>query len=176
MSSLLKDGISIEKYYNLTPEEIQSKIMGINFNKKKSVYISKAAKRIVDECEGVVPSTLKELTKFTGIGNKVAHIILQVGFGISEGVAVDTHVHRVSNLLKWVKSKNPDGTMEQLNEIFEPEEYGELNKVMVGFGQLVCGAKKPKCLECPINLECEIGVRNLRKVKSPKKRLKKRPA
>ena len=76
MKTLLKDGVSIKKYAELTPKQVQEKIMGINFNQKKSIYIQEAAQKITDDFKGTVPSTLKELTSFKGIGPKVAHLIL----------------------------------------------------------------------------------------------------
>jgi endonuclease III len=76
MKSLLKDGVSIEKYSNLTPKQIQEKIQGINFNQNKSIFIHAAAVKIKEDFKGIVPSTLKELTSFKGIGPKVAHLIL----------------------------------------------------------------------------------------------------
>lgn len=174
MTKLLKDGVTIEKYSKLSQSEIREKIKEINFNNNKSKFISLAAKKILEEHDGVVPDTLKGLTSFKGIGNKVANIILQVGFGKSIGVAVDVHVHRISNRLKFVESKKPDETMHQLNEIFDKEQYGEVNKVLVGFGQLVCFKNKPKCSHCPIMTDCEIGRKELEKSQKKKKTVKGR--
>ena len=72
----MKDGVSIKKYSELSVGEIQAKISGINFNKSKAIFIHSAASRIVQEHKGTVPSTLKELTAFKGVGPKVAHLIL----------------------------------------------------------------------------------------------------
>lgn len=103
MKTLLEDGVSIQKYAKLTQKQVQEKIIGINFNKKKSIFIHAAATKILEDFNGTVPSTLKELTSFKGIGPKVAHLILQIAFGKTTGVAVDTHVHRISNRLGFVK-------------------------------------------------------------------------
>lgn len=172
MKSLLKDGITIQKYYKLTEKEIFEKIKNINFNKKKSKYIKEAVTKIVDEFDGEVPDTLKGLTSFKGIGNKVANIILQEAFGKNIGVAVDVHVHRISNRLKFADSKKPDGTMETLNDIFDEDMYREVNQVLVGFGQLCCSKKNPKCLECPVVDDCDIGKKEKERVLKTKKKVK----
>lgn len=170
MKSLLADGITIEKYYKLTQSEIKKKIKSINFNEKKSKYIKLAVKKIVDEFDGKVPDTLKDLTTFTGIGNKVANIILQEAFGKEIGIAVDVHVHRIANRLKFVYSKTPDETMEQLNPIFEKKDYKDVNKIIVGFGQLLCSKNNPKCLECPVFNDCEIGIKEKKKQEGRRKK------
>lgn len=76
MKGLLKDGVTIKKYAELSVDEIQEKIAGINFNKNKAIFIHAAANRITDEHNGEVPRTLQELTAFKGVGPKVAHLIL----------------------------------------------------------------------------------------------------
>lgn len=158
MKSLLKDGVSIEKYSNLTPKQIQEKIQGINFNQNKSIFIHAAAVKIKEDFKGIVPSTLKELTSFKGIGPKVAHLILQISFGETSGVAVDTHVHRISNRLGFVKfTKDPVKTMEGLMLKFDKKYWEEININLVGFGQLVCGKAKPKCDQCPVRSYCDLG-------------------
>ena len=121
MSRLIKDGITIQKYYTLSESEIKDKIPDINFNANKAKFIIAAAVKIVDELKGKVPDTLEGLKDFKGVGNKVANLVLQYAFNKHEGVAVDVHVHRITNRLGWVKSKTPDETMEQLNVLFEKE-------------------------------------------------------
>jgi endonuclease-3 len=156
---LLKDGVSIDKYYKLTQPQIQKKISGINFNKNKSIFIKAAATKIVDELGGKVPSTLKELTAFKGIGPKVAHLILQIGFKKTTGIAVDVHVHRISNRLGFVKwTKDPKKTMAGLMEKFDKKYWSEINPTLVGMGQLICGKLKPKCDQCPIRSDCTLGT------------------
>jgi endonuclease III len=81
----------------------------------KALFIHEAALKILNQFDGVVPSTLKDLTSFKGIGPKVAHLILQISFGSTTGIAVDTHVHRISNRLGFVQQTNdPTKTMDRL--------------------------------------------------------------
>jgi endonuclease-3 len=112
MKGLLRDGVSIKKISELSLSEIQEKISGINFNKNKAIFIHSAADRIINKHNGEVPKTLEQLTAFKGVGPKVAHLILQIAFGETSGVAVDTHVHRISNRLGFVEyTNNPTKTM-----------------------------------------------------------------
>lgn len=133
-------------------------ISGINFNQKKAIYIQAAATKILTDFEGKVPNTLKKLTSFKGIGPKVAHLILQIAFKKTTGIAVDTHVHRISNRLGFVKyTKDPTKTMERLQLKFNKKYWAEINANLVGFGQLLCGKLKPKCDLCPIRADCTLG-------------------
>ena len=92
----------------------------------------------------------------------------QVAFNDVSGIAVDTHCHRISNRLKWVNTSNPNETKQRLEELFDKEEWGHINHVLVGFGQAVCKAKLPKCDVCPINHIC-ISEDNYMKQKKVKK-------
>jgi endonuclease-3 len=91
---------------------------------------------IQSEHRGVVPKSLKEITAFPGVGLKMAHLLLQIEFGIVVGISVDTHVHRISNRLKWVKkaTKNPDQTSEALQEWLPKDNWRDINKLLVSFG------------------------------------------
>jgi len=173
MKELLKDGISIDKYYKLSEEEIYEKIKSINHNKKKAFYIKNAALRIKDQLGGKVPDTLEEITKFKGVGAKVGNIVLQQAFQKSFGVAVDVHVHRISNRIGWCNTKDPNKTMESLNHLFEDKDYKEVNHQIVGLGQLICKAKNPKCIDCPISLDCEYGIKNLKEIQNTSTRGKR---
>lgn len=100
------------------------------------------------------PETFKEITSFKGIGPKMAHLYLQCCCDKVEGIAVDVHVHRICNRLKWTNSKSPEETMKQLQEWLPKELYVDINFVIVGFGQTICEAKKPKCDQCLIRDSC----------------------
>lgn len=173
MQSLVKDGVSIKKYANLSEDQIREKISGINFNQKKAQFIRDAAIRVRDHHKGKFPDTLKELLEFSGVGNKVANLVLQQAFQKSVGIAVDVHVHRITNRLGWVNAKTPDETMTALHEFFEPDEYEDVNVQFVGLGQLLCKANEPKCLECPLSQSCKTGMKSVEKVVASKKKFTK---
>lgn len=92
--------------------------------------------------------------KFNGVGPKIANLYTQIGFGKVHGISVDTHCHRIPNRLKWVKTANPIATKAELEKIFPKEEWEHVNYTLVGFGQNICAAVKPKCEQCPINKLC----------------------
>ena len=80
---------------------------------------------------------MESLLKLPGIGPKMSHICLHEAFGIVSGIGVDTHVHRICNDLKWVKSSSPEGTREKLQLICPKEEWGNINLELVGLGQMI---------------------------------------
>lgn len=123
-------------------------IKNVGFHNKKSVFIKKTAQILKDNYDGKVPSTLKELCDLPGVGSKMALITLHVGFGIIDGISVDTHVHRITNLLGWVKTDTPEKTRLDLQSWVPREHWGEINVTLVGFGQTVCSSIKPKVLSC----------------------------
>lgn len=161
-------GVTIEKYANLSYQEMEDKISDMNHKKKKAIYIKDVAVRIRDELKGKVPNTLEGLQKFKGVGPKVALITLEGAFRKTEGIAVDTHVHRISNILKWVDAKTPEKTMIQLQNLFPKKYWRKINKTVVGFGQQICNARSPKCEICLLNKECSVGKIKLQKQKAKK--------
>jgi len=118
------------------------------------------------------PETFKEITTFKGIGPKMAHLYLQCCCNKVEGIAVDVHVHRICNRLKWTNSKTPEDTMKQLEEWLPKELWVDINFVIVGFGQTVCEAKKPKCNECLIKNTCPFFNEGFNTIKNIKQKSK----
>lgn len=88
------------------------------------------------------------------MGVKISMLYLKVAEGKNEGIGVDTHVHRITNRLEWVKTDNPNDTETKLQERFPKKYWGAMNIAFVGFGQLLCTAKKPLCNQCPISKQC----------------------
>ncbi|EAY16825.1 HhH-GPD superfamily base excision DNA repair protein [Trichomonas vaginalis G3] len=129
-------------------------IKSVGFAKKKAGYIIEAAKICHEKYNDDIPKTLKELTSFNGVGVKMGTLAMAHCWGEQIGIGVDVHVHRISNLLGWVKTKKPDDTELALQKILPKEIWSEVNHTLVGFGQTICDAKKPKCDECPIKDTC----------------------
>jgi len=177
MRILLKEGIGIDKYAHMDVSRLQALISGINFYQKKAEYIIKCAQYIVDKCKGRVPDSVEGLTKLPGVGNKVANLVLQIGFDKSEAIAVDTHVHRITNRLGWVDTLTPDQTMTSLSSLFPPAQYKDINHLFVGLGQLVCKASNPKCVQCPLVDYCEYAHSHTpggKRARSPQKKERKK--
>ncbi len=138
----------------LTEEEIAKAIYPAGFYRNKAKTIKNISKQIVERYGGKVPDTLEELLSFKGIGRKTANLVLSEGFG-KPAICVDIHVHRISNRLGIVKSKNPEETEKQLMEKIPKKHWNRINENLVAFGQTVCKPVSPFCSKCPVFQYCE---------------------
>lgn len=137
-------------------EEIEELIRGVGFYREKAKKLKKLGEVLVKEFNSKVPDKLEDLLSLPGVGRKVANVVLAEAFG-KEAIAVDTHVHRISNRLGLVETKSPEETEEELKKIVPKEYWRRVNKAMVGFGQTVCKPIKPKCNECRLVEICKYG-------------------
>jgi len=144
---------SAEELAKAKPEDLYELIKASGMYKQKAERIVRIAREIMEKYGGKVPNTLDELLKLPGVGRKTANIVLWVSFG-KPALAVDTHVHRISNRLGWVKTKRPEETEEELKKLLPPELWGPLNGSMVEFGRKVCKPLRPRCAECPLREMC----------------------
>ncbi len=149
---------SPQELARMKTREIEKLIYGVGFYKNKARILKLAAKQIVKEFGGKVPENLEDLLKIKGVGKKVAKVVLAQAFG-KPYIAVDVHVHRISNRLGLVSTKSPEETDKILEKIIPDKLKVEFNRTLVGFGQTVCKPLKPLCDECPIKKFCpKIGV------------------
>jgi endonuclease-3 len=123
------------------------------------------AQIIKDEYEGDPPEEYKEIIKFPGIGPKMAYLYLTHCCDKVEGIAVDTHVHRICNRLKWVDTKTAEETRKNLQQWMPKDYWDDVNTLLVGLGQMICEAKKPKCDDCRLNKLCDFRLNNLNESK-----------
>lgn len=136
-----------------TPGEVAEVIRSLGFYKSKARHAVEAAQMIVSEYGGEVPHTMGELTRLPGVGRKTANIVLNVSFGIVEGIAVDTHVNRTAHRLGLspkTHEREPLKTEQDLLKILPRGYWRDVNHQWIRFGREVCGAKAPKCGECPM--------------------------
>jgi endonuclease-3 len=145
---LFKKYKSVEDYANISIERLQSDISSINFFKTKAKNIHEAAKMVVNKYNSKVPKTMEELTELPGVARKTANIILSNAFGINEGIAVDTHVKRLSFRLGLTKNDDPIKIEKELMEITPKKEWGNLSHLLILHGRNVCQAKKPMHDKC----------------------------
>lgn len=136
------------------PEDLYELIRESGMYRQKAERIVRVARTIVERFGGKVPDNLEELLQLPGVGRKTANIVLYHAFN-QPAIAVDTHVHRISNRLGLVKSKKPEETEEHLMRIVPKDLWGPLNGSMVEFGRRICLPIKPKCEVCPLNGDCE---------------------
>ena len=133
--------------------DVMDVIKSLGFYKTKAKHCVEAAKMIVADFDGEVPSAMRELQKLPGVGRKTANIVLNVGFGIVEGIAVDTHVNRIAHRLALspkTHEKEPLKTEQDLLKILPHEYWESVNHQWISFGREICSARSPKCAECPL--------------------------
>jgi endonuclease-3 len=166
----LPGGLTVKTILEIDQDDLAEVLHGVGFHNRKAEYLKQTAAILQDKYAGDLPETLEEMIELPGVGTKMAKIALSVGQGRVIGIAADTHVHRISNRLGWVKTKEPVQTEGQL-ESWVPEEYWkDMNLLLVGFGQQICFARNPQCHECKVKDLCpKIGV----KLKAPTPKKKK---
>ncbi|KAI8802616.1 DNA glycosylase, partial [Cladochytrium replicatum] len=144
------EGFTVDGIRGMTEAEIDKAICKVGFHNRKAGYMKRTAEICAEKYDGDIPPTLESLMELPGIGPKMAYLAMQCAWNKSVGIGVDTHVHRISNRLGWVKTKEP----EQTRKVLPREHWTEINPLMVGFGQTVCLPIKPKCDECPLKEWC----------------------
>lgn len=145
-----------EELAKANPIEVAEILKSIGMYKTKSKNIVNLAKQLVDEFDGVVPSTYDELIKLPGVGRKTANVVLSVGF-LQQRIAVDTHVFRVSNRIGIVKEKDVLKTELALMEAIDESRWSRTHHSLIFHGRNCCQARKPKCETCVIKELCEEG-------------------
>src|SRR3989338_11642589 len=147
-------------FTKLPLDQIEKMIYTIGFYRAKAKYVKDLSKMLLEKYDGKVPDTFAELTSLPGVGRKTANCILAYTFK-KPAIAVDIHVHRISNRLGWVKTRTPEETEEALKKIIPREEWIKVNRLFVGHGQTICLPRNPQCGICPILKYCDFGKAKL---------------
>ena len=134
--------------------EFEKEIRSTGFYKNKAKNIIGAAKEIEKKYKGKVPAEMEELVSLPGVARKTANIVLFHAYGKNEGVAVDTHVKRLSERLGFSKNTDPAKIEQDLMKLFPKKEWGNITNVLISHGRAVCQAKKPVCPDCPVKKLC----------------------
>lgn len=151
-----------EDLINLENRELEKILYSIGFYKVKARRLKEVSKILIEKYNGSVPDKLNELLKHPGVGRKTANIVITKGFN-KNGIAVDTHVHRISNRLGLVRTKRPEETEINLKMAIPEKYWIELNDYLVNFGKNICTPISPKCSICPIEKYCKkVGVKKFR--------------
>ena len=145
---------TIQDFADIDINDLEKIIHPCGFYKNKAKNIKLCAKQVLENFNGVVPHTMKELTSLAGVGRKSANVIMLEVFGIAEGIAVDTHAKRISNLTGLSKEKEPEKIEQDLLKTFPKECWKDLNHLLVWHGRNTCIARNPKCDTCPISDLC----------------------
>lgn len=143
----------------LSVRRIESLIKPVSFFHTKARHVKQSCRLLMERFGGVVPGTMEELLTLPGVGRKTANLVLILSFRSQQNICVDTHVHRISNRLGWVRTRTPDETEQALYGATERKWWPHINLYLVTWGQNVCRPNYPRCNECVIASECpRIGV------------------
>jgi endonuclease-3 len=137
----------------LSAAQIEKLIYPVCFYRNKAASLLKTCRILIDQHGGKVPRTMEELLALPGVGRKTANLVLTLGFD-EYGICVDTHVHRITNLFGYVKTKAPDDTEFALRKKLPRKHWKTYNDILVTFGQNLCVPVSPWCSKCPVETYC----------------------
>jgi endonuclease III len=153
MERLMAQATTANQLIALPTQEVESLIYPVGFYRKKARLIKEVAQIVIDKYNNRVPDSIDELITIRGVGRKTANIVVTEGFR-KLGIAVDTHVHRISNRLGLVSTKKPDETEAALRLILPQEYWIVYNPLLVTHGRRICVPVSPFCSRCPIYSLC----------------------
>ncbi|KAK7262573.1 hypothetical protein RJT34_30147 [Clitoria ternatea] len=158
---LQNDLLTADAINNADEEVIKKLIYPVGFYTRKAFNLKKIANICLMKYGGDIPNSIEQLLSLPGIGPKMAHLVMNVGWNNVQGICVDTHVHRICNRLGWVsrlgtkqKTLTPEETREALQRWLPKEEWVPINPLLVGFGQTICTPLRPRCGDCSISELC----------------------
>lgn len=145
---------SAKAFANASRPALEKEIRSTGFFRNKAKSILGATKRIAEVYGGTVPDTMEELLTLPGVARKTANIVLSSAYGKAEGIAVDTHVRRLSQRLGLSAEEDPVRIERDLMAIVPRKEWLDFNYLLVNHGRAICQARKPRCPECPLKDLC----------------------
>ncbi|XP_025909682.1 endonuclease III-like protein 1, partial [Nothoprocta perdicaria] len=150
MQRLRQRGLTVDSILQMDDATLGQIIYPVGFWRTKVKYIKQTTAILKEQYGGDIPSTVEELVKLPGVGPKMAHLAMHIAWNRVTGISVDTHVHRITNRLKWVKkeTKSPEETRLALEDWLPRDLWKEINWLLVGFGQQTCLPVNPRCGEC----------------------------
>ena len=159
--ALFKKCKTVEDFANIDIKELEDFIHPCGFFKNKAKNIKLCAKQVLEKFNGQVPNNMEDLMSLAGVGRKTANVVLLEVFGIAEGIAVDTHAKRISNLIGLSNEKEPEKIEQDLIKIFPKEYLKDINHLFVWHGRNTCIARNPKCDICSIKDYCKHYKKNV---------------
>jgi len=148
---------TVEAFAALTPEQLEPDVRSTGFFRNKSKSVVGAAKKIVSEFGGQVPCEMEKLLTLPGVARKTANVVLGSWFKIADGVVVDTHVHRISRRLELTTQDDPQKIERDLMKVIPREKWILFSHQIIWHGRSLCPARKPKCVDCPLENLCHAG-------------------
>lgn len=148
---------TVEAFAALSPEQLEPDVRSTGFFRNKSKSVVGAAKTIVSDFGGQVPDDMEKLLTLPGVARKTANVVLGTWFKKAEGVVVDTHVHRISRRLELTKENEPQKIEQDLMKIIPRDRWILFSHQVIWHGRKLCFARKPNCVECPMESICHAG-------------------
>ncbi len=153
--SLFKKYKTVDDFANAKQQELEQDIRSTGFYRSKARSIIETANIIKQKYNGKVPGKMEDLLTLRGVARKTANIVLWNSFGIISGIAVDTHVTRLSYRLGLSKNKDQNKIEQDLMNLYEKEKWPHFTNYIISHGRNICQAKKPMCKMCPLFSLCE---------------------
>ena len=153
---------TVEDFANIDIKELEDFIHPCGFFKNKAKNIKLCANQVLEKFNGQVPNSMENLISLAGVGRKTANVVLLEVFGIAEGIAVDTHAKRISNLIGLSNEKEPEKIEQDLIKLFPKEYLKDINHLFVWHGRNTCIARNPKCDVCTIKQYCKHYKKSMR--------------
>ncbi|CBX98849.1 similar to TPA: DNA repair protein Ntg1 [Plenodomus lingam JN3] len=150
MQEGIPGGFNLESVLALEPAALNAFICKVGFHNLKTKYIKQTAEILRDKWNSDIPDTVEGLISLPGVGPKMAYLTLSAAWGRDEGIGVDVHVHRITNLWGWHKTQNPEQTRAALESWLPRDKWHDINNLLVGFGQTICLPVGRKCGECKL--------------------------
>ena len=151
---LFKKYKKAKDYAQVSAEEFEKDIRTTGFFRNKAKNIVASSKIIVEKFRSRTPNTMEKLVMLPGVARKTANIVLSEVFGKNEGIAVDTHVRRLSQRLGLSENSSPEKIEKDLMEITEKKNWGKMSNLLISHGRTMCSARNPKCSSCVLNKDC----------------------
>lgn len=149
----LEGGFNLNALLTVEPARLNELIAKVGFHNNKTKYIKATAEILRDRFNGDIPDTIEGLVSLPGVGPKMAYLTMSAAWGRDEGIGVDVHVHRITNLWGWHKTRNPEETRAELESWLPKEKWHSINHLLVGFGQTICLPVGRKCNDCTLATE-----------------------
>jgi len=148
-----------QDYLDVPIEELEQDIRSTGFYRNKAKNIRGTCEKIINDFNGEVPQTMKELLTLNGVARKTGNVVMGNAFGIASGIVVDTHVKRICYLLGLTKEKNPVKVEKDLSELVPKKDWVLFPHLIIWHGRKICKARNPNCVECTLENICpKIGL------------------
>ena len=160
-SEMYKKVNTPEQFANLPVEEIEEMIKSTGFYRNKAKNIKLCSQELLNEYNGEIPQEMDKLVKLAGVGRKTANVVRGEIWGLADGITVDTHVKRLSNLIGLTKNDDPIKIEQDLMKIVPRDSWIDFSHYLILQGRDKCIARRPKCQECEISSYCTYGKKKL---------------